>query len=162
MVGPSTIKEDSGASAPEFFTIKDLISTVCNVDDNTNKQRILASRELGLPEFLNRPDLGKHKGSLAIVGGGWSVKETLRELDEFRDIMVCGTAHDYLLQEGFNPRYAVICDGNAGLTNYVKARCYKTEYFIASSCPPELFEELGDCDVTTWHTAWAVSDETYK
>lgn len=153
---------DTGASAPVFHVIDREIETHCNVDNLTNENNIVSSMKRGLPEFFDRDDLESMKSkSLAIVGGGWSLKETLEELRGFDDIMVCGTAHDYLIKQGVKPKYAVLCDGAPRVIEYLNedSGC---EYFVASSCHPSVFDKLEDRDVTIWHTAWAVEDEDYK
>lgn len=109
-----------------------------------------------LPEFM------KPKGDLplAIVAGGPSLKTTLEELEPYRhNIMVCGSAHDHVVSLGYVPRYAVFCDPDPIMLNYVRKPHPQTTYLLASHCNANLFDALRHFPIAMWHPAGIASKE---
>lgn len=92
---------------------------------------------------------------LAIVGGGPSLRETLGDLRRFQQIMVCGSAHDHLVEQGIVPRWAVICDPDPVMANYLRLPCKGTTYLVASQCDAAVFKALqvDEVEVILWHCA---------
>lgn len=107
----------------------------------------------GLPQFDRLPEFMKFKGDapLAIVGGGPSLKQTIGELKDFRHVMVCGSAHDFVVEHGIVPRYAVLLDADPIMANYIKRPVATCTYLVASQCGVEVFDALKHYPVCVWH-----------
>lgn len=122
-------------------------------------ERVLANIEKshgrGLPEFFKLPEVMKPKGEtpLAIVGGGPSLAETFDEMRGFQQIMVCGSAHDYLVEQGFAPRYCVVLDPDPITANYLSKPHPLCTYLVASQCDDAVFGALKHSAVAVWHCA---------
>jgi len=132
------------------------------VEENT---RINIARDL--PKLHHRPDYGMWKGRpLAIVGGGPSLKTTLCELREFSDVMVCGSAHDYVVGHGIIPKYAVACEPNNApgdsVLDFIRNPQKQTEYLFSTSCHPTVFENMADFKVCMWNNAGGVDDKVFN
>jgi hypothetical protein len=115
-----------------------------------------------LPKFHLMPEFMKTKGDLplAIVAGGPSLKTTLDELEPYRNnIMVCGSAHDHVISLGYVPRYAVFCDPDPIMANYVRKPHPQTTYLLASHCNDNLFDALRHFPVAVWHPAGIASKQ---
>lgn len=108
-----------------------------------------------LPDFWDLPEVGKFKGEvpIAIVGGGPSLAETMVELRTFQQIMACGSAHDYLVDQGIAPRYCVVLDPDPLTANYLKKPSPTCTYLVASQCDDAVFKALDGFPVATWHCA---------
>ena len=88
---------------------------------------------------------------IAIVGGGPSLAETLDELQTIRDVMVAGSAHDYLVSQGITPRWCVVTDPSPVAARYLTTPRKRTKYLIASCCDDAVFKALEGYDVYVWH-----------
>lgn len=120
------------------------------------RANIEANLKRGLPEFHNHPSWKKFKGEapVAIVGGGPSLADTIDELRKFRHVMVCGSAHDYVISQGIEPEFAVVMDPDRAITaSYLKNPCPTTTYLIASGCHASVFDALERNQVVLWHCA---------
>lgn len=111
-----------------------------------------------LPKLHHREDFGMWKGRpLAIVGGGPSLKTTLGDLREFSDVMVCGSAHDFIVDQGIIPTYAVACEPNNApgdrVTDFIKKPRARTEYLFSTSCDPSVFDEMAAYNICMWNNA---------
>lgn len=109
---------------------------------------------LGLPFIDKLPEFGKKKGHdrpIALVGGGPSLKDHLDELRKFNTIISCGSVHDYLISNGFKPRYATNCDPDPVCANYFTKKDPETIYMFASTSSPKLIEALNGYPVVLWH-----------
>lgn len=118
-----------------------------NVKD-ANKRKLVNICDL--PEWRNATNV-------ALVGGGSSLKKTVDKLNKFKYVMVCGSAHDYVVSQGITPKWTVICDPDPLVSNYLKnviAGPYHT-YLISSHCHPSVFDYLlsKNAKVSIWHTA---------
>lgn len=111
---------------------------------------------LGLPSLEQLPGYQRSKGMrpLSLLAGGPSVKNTLKDAEG--DLMVCGSAHDYVVSQGVKPKYAVMLDGDPCVAGYLKNPCKDTIYLVASQCDPSVFERLKDHTVYTWNCAGGV------
>lgn len=111
------------------------------------------------------PEYNKVKGKdilIALVGGGPSMKtkENLDKLREFKTIIVCGSAHDYIISQGIIPTYAANCDPDLVCKNYFQSKHKDIKYLMASCCHPDLINFLGEDGKTyLWHCH---SEEMYK
>lgn len=93
---------------------------------------------------------------LAIVAGGPSLRSTINELRGFRYVMTCGTAHDYVVEQGIKPTFAVHCDCAADLYAF-KHKQPDCQYLISTNVDPALARHLHDCPVLFWDAEDAVS-----
>lgn len=125
----------------------------------TPQEEVLAQIELSfkreLPEIEHLPEWGKNKGDtpLAIAGGGPSIKYTVDELRSFKQIIACGSSHDWLVDQGIKPTYTLILDPDPISANYLKKPQPTCNYLVASCCHPAVFDVLKDFPVTRWHSA---------
>jgi Protein of unknown function DUF115 len=105
------------------------------------------------------PESGISPGKrIALVGGGPSIKDTVAELMDFHTIIACGSVHDWLQDHCPRiPTYAVVCDPDPVMANYVRKPNKATSYMIASQCDPLVFDALEGHDVTQWH-CWPIGE----
>lgn len=90
---------------------------------------------------------------IAIVGGGPSLEKTIHELSNYQFVMVCGSAHDYVMKNNICVDYVVVCDPDPLVINYLKELKQGTEYLVASQCDPSTFEHLKNNKVRMYHAA---------
>lgn len=155
------IEETDGEQSPSVLRPIKMTSTMA-MGAETVFAHIKSCQERQLPKFHLLPEFMRSKGDfpLAIVAGGPSLKTTLDELEPYRNnIMVCGSAHDHVISMGYVPRYAVFCDPDEIMANYVKKPHPQTTYLLASHCNPNLFDALKHFAVAVWHPAGIASKE---
>ena len=157
---------EAGAAAPVFRLMEGPCTSHFSLPEEVIKDQIRINMRRDLPRFHKRTDYGKHKGKpVAIVGGGPSLKHTLDELCGFTDIMVCGSAHDYVVSQGIKPKYAVVCsarhDPGELPSDFIKNPVSSCEYLLASCCHPAVFDALAGQNVTMWHSYAAFEHELY-
>ena len=111
---------------------------------------IRANEKRNLLQIYDLPDW-REGMPIAIVGGGPSLKETLPELRKFKHVMVCGSAHDFVVEQGIIPRWCVVCDPDPVMANYLRRAHMHTKFLVASQCDAAVFEELKDRNVVLWH-----------
>lgn len=105
-----------------------------------------------IPRMDRRLGFGAIKGEpLAIVAAGPTLNDTIESLRGFKNILVCGSAHDHLIRLGVVPTFAMVCDGGVDDKGNLSLRQKDTTYLIASQCDPSLFDHLQDCHVEMWH-----------
>ena len=114
---------------------------------------IHANREANWPRLHERPDfLGKRDKPLAICAGGPSLKNFIGKIyEDFDDIMVCGSAHDFLIESGIDPTYSVQCDGAPEAKQFFNLRLPNLQYLVCSQCDPIMFEGLPRDQVFMWN-----------
>jgi hypothetical protein len=141
--------------------VKIIAQSEMAMDNSIVQRNIEDNLKRGLPELHELPSWKKFKGEhpIAIVGGGPSLTDTLDELRSFRHVMVCGSAHDYLIEQGFEPEFAVVLDPDPIAANYIRKPCKTTTYFVASNCDASVFEALKHHQIVLWHCAGTVPDE---
>jgi hypothetical protein len=158
---------EAGASAPVFRRLDGPCTSRFSLPEEVIQDQIRINMGRDLPRFHLRADYGKRKDRpLAIVGGGPSLRKTINELHDFKDVMVCGSAHDYVVNSGINPKYAVVCsarhDPGELPSDFIKCPRYFCEYLIASCCHPAVFDALCDQNVTLWNSYAAFPHEIYN
>lgn len=115
-------------------------------------QNISVNLDRDVPRFYNRPNFGACRyESVAIVGAGPSLRDTIDQLREFDNILVCGSAHDFVVRAGIIPTYALVSDGGKEDKGNLSLPQKGTIYLIASQCDPGLFDHLADYKVEMWH-----------
>ena len=74
----------------------------------------------GLPRVEDIPGWREPKDwPVALAGGGPSIKHHLDTLRQFPTIVACGSSHDYLMEQGIIPTFAVMCDPDTITAAYV-------------------------------------------
>jgi hypothetical protein len=133
------------------------VNTVAATPPSEAHENIRENLKRGLPRLHDLPEWKKVKGkdaAFAIVGGGPSLKRTLDELRPFEGRMiVCGSAHDYLREQGFKPRYAAVCDPDPIMANYLRRPCPETTYLLSTHCHATAFSALEGMPIVLWHCA---------
>jgi hypothetical protein len=122
----------------------------------------------GLPKFEQIPGFCEPKDwPVALAGGGPSIRRHLDQLRQFPTIVSCGSSHDYLMEQGIVPTFAVVCDPDPVMQAYLKNPSQKTIYLLSTHCNPGLFDHLSAYRVARWHSytdenaaqeAWAEVD----
>jgi hypothetical protein len=93
---------------------------------------------------------------IALVGGGPSLKNTVGELLDFTEVMVCGSAHDWMMEHSPRiPEFCAVCDPDPVMANYLRHPNKDTTYLIASQCNPAVFEALKGYNIIQWH-CWPI------
>lgn len=88
--------------------------------------------------------------TLAIVGSGPSILETVSMLDPGDHVLACNASHDYLIGRGIVPKYAMLFDAAEVIASMFTPHKDVT-YLIASRCHPKVFEKLEGFKVVVWH-----------
>lgn len=96
-------------------------------------------------------DAWRDSNRIAIVGGGPSLKNNLDQLRKYKNIMACGSVHDYLLENNIIPNWCVICDPEEIMAEYISKPCLDTDYLVASHCHKAVFDKLEHNKVFLWH-----------
>ena len=121
----------------------------CISSDEVLYAQCRVARAQRLPELIAA--LPPNGLSLAIVGSGPSVD--IEEVKKHHGpIMALKGAHDWLIERGITPHYAVAADPQQS-----RARCFKllndeTIYFCASQMHPDTWEHLKGRKVIIWHS----------
>lgn len=94
-------------------------------------------------------EVKEYRGPVSIVGAGPSLSWTYKDL--VGDVIACNSAHDFLIEKGIVPKYAMLWDAHPTIARVIKRPHPDVKYLIASRCHPSLFEQFKDFDVTVWH-----------
>lgn len=97
-----------------------------------------------------KPFNGLVRGSLAIVGSGPSIHETLKLLEQDDHILACNAAHDFMISKGIVPQYAMLLDAAEVIATMFTPHKDVT-YLVASRCHPAVFKKLEGFEVVVWH-----------
>lgn len=124
-------------------TAKSTEEIIENIKENVSKR---------YPE-LSEAYSWRENVSIAVVGGGPSLKNNLKLLSKYQYIMACGSVHDFLVKNDIIPRWCVVCDPDEIMSNYLTLTNYRTNYLVASQCHPSVFKLLNDQNVLIWHAA---------
>lgn len=132
----------------------------------TSVQHINASFERNLPRLFGlviKPGAIQWKEEpIAIIGGGPSLGYTLDKARDFKMTMVCGTAHDHVVEQGITPTIAVLYDPIPENVDWFKKPQKETLYCIASHSHPAVFDHFKDYNVCIWHPLGDVPTEYYR
>ena len=111
------------------------------------------------PWFHNNPTLNKPKtGKIALIGGGPSIKDTINDIVDYDNTIVCGSAHDWTQKHLIKPPdYCAVCDPDPVMANYLRHPNKDTKYLISSHCNDTVFEALKGYDVIMWH-CWPIGN----
>jgi len=118
----------------------------------TLKAQILDARKHLLAPIHTCADWREER-PIALVGGGPSLKHTIGDLHKYKDTMVCGSAHDYVIEQGVIPKYCIVCDPDLFMVRYLQKAKWPITYLIASQCHEKVFEHLDCHSPYIWHAA---------
>lgn len=137
------------------------IICVKNVSDADIIANVTANIKLPYPRFtaLNGILMCKHE-PLAIVAGGPSVRKQIPEIKKFKNVMVCGSAHDFLVKQGIKPRFAITTDALPTVAVDFQHPCKETMYLVASQSHPSTVAALNGYNVHLWHFRDQCDDKT--
>ena len=96
---------------------------------------------------------------IAICGGAPSLKNYIEKIKTFPAIMSCGSTHDYLMQNGIVPHWALSVDPQENTVKYFQHKNPNTTYLLASQSHPNMFDWLSDCPVIMWNFQGQVDNE---
>lgn len=101
----------------------------------------------GMPDrsYPKRPE------SVAVVCFGPSLNETWERIQGFPYVISCSGAHRFLVERGIRPSYHLEVDPRAHKVQLIGPPCPETEYLIASTCHPAVFDHLEGMNVKLWH-----------
>lgn len=136
------------------------VNTTAAIDSGITLEMMKKNIKRNLPRLHQLPEFKKIKREpIALVGGGPSLKDTKEELREFKNIIACGSAHDYVIEQGIVPTYATVCDPDAISANYLKYPHKDVNYLVSSGCDTAVYKALDGFKLTQWH---CYSDEYLK
>lgn len=108
---------------------------------------------LGLPEFF--PTDAEQDKDLVICASGPSLRTEFYCVEEAVEaghhVMVINGAHDFMIERGIIPEYAMSIDPQAETWKNFSIRDYDIHYFLASQCHEFMFEQTCDKRVTLFH-----------
>lgn len=88
---------------------------------------------------------------IALVNFGPSLNDTWEKIRDFKYIMTCSGAHKFLVDRGIIPTHHIDVDPREHKIKLIGTPQQGTEYLIASTCHPKLFEFLKDYNLKLWH-----------
>ncbi len=151
--------EKDGEQSPSYTPIE--IETYPAVPVEELETNIRVNASLGIPFLLDRK-FELRDEPIAIVGGGPSLKQTMGALREFKQVMVCGTAHDHLVSNGIKPTYSVFCDQGPDLHAFRQKLQSDCTYLLATQCDQSLVNHLMDCDLLLWDIEGWVDEKVFS
>jgi uncharacterized Rossmann fold enzyme len=93
-------------------------------------------------------------GAILLVASAPSVKGQLELIKKMKaagsPIVAIKGAHDWLIDNGVTPDYALAIDPQEHRIAFYKPQP-NVHYMIASQCHPAMFDNLDGCQVTLWH-----------
>lgn len=101
-----------------------------------------------LPGWMSYRD---PKEQIALVGGGPSLKNNLDKLRTFKDMIICGSPNDYIMEQGIIPKYVAVCDPDAIMAKYLTKTHENVTYLVASGCHDAVFDALKGRNIVIWH-----------
>jgi len=123
---------------------KDNLSIGTAVSADKLKQNILDAGKHCLKPIDDIVGL-RREGTVALIGGGPSLANFLNQITDYDTVIICGSAHDYVvgnLDLDVQEVYCVICDPDPIMCNYLRNRDKRITYLIASQCDETMFRHL--------------------
>ena len=123
----------------------------CVADDETLFQNMESAVARGYPQVLRQES--PKDGVIALVASGPSVAgqiDVIREMSKTTLIVAIKDAHDWLIDNGVIPDYALAIDPQEHRISFYKPN-HGVEYMIASQCHKAMFDNLEGQKVTIWH-----------
>lgn len=135
----------------DFLPLK--VTGTCVADDETLFANMEKAILWNYPEVLKVSPI--RSTPIAIIGSGPSIAG---QLDLIKKIKAAGTpivaikdSHDWLIENGVIPDYALAIDPQAHRWNCFKLKHPDVKYMIASQCHPNMFDHLAGMNITIWH-----------
>lgn len=131
------------------------------VPEETRAANIAVNIKRPLQRFLALPGLLHRRKDprIALVAGGPSLPPYLDTIREFDAVMACGSSHDYLIENGITPTYALVTDPAGDTIAFYQRRCTETIYLLASQCDPNMFDWLDGYPIAMWNFRGQVGDD---
>ena len=123
----------------------------CVADDETLFQNMESAVARGYPQVMRQES--PKDGVIALVASGPSVAgqiDVIREMSKTTLIVAIKDAHDWLIDNGVIPDYALAIDPQEHRISFYKPN-HGVEYMIASQCHKAMFDNLEGQKVTIWH-----------
>jgi len=137
------------------------LTSRCVLSEDELYEHIRLALERGLPligEHL------PHDGVAVLVGSGPSVAGQLESIKKHRErgdaIIAIKDAHDWLIENGLVPDYALAVDPQPGRWSCFRRKHKDVKYLIGSQCHPNMFDHLADQRVYLWHL-YVTEGQTY-
>ena len=143
------------------------LTVVCraNTDVGHREKNVASNIVRPLPRFVDRADFMQLRDEpIAIVAGGPSARKHLDKIRQFKWVMAAGSSHDWLIDNGIVPTFAVSTDSKEETNDYFKRLDPGVQYVLASVLPPSLFDRLeaADCPTWLWHFNEQVDPAHYR
>lgn len=135
-----------GIKNEEILSPLVLTSEICETPENVrrNIEATLNRKYVRFNEYLADP----HDGVISLCGSAPSFKQSYHQVKG--DVYACNAAHDFLIERGIVPKYAMLWDAAELMTGMAKPN-KDVKYLIASRCHESLFEQFSNSDVVVWH-----------
>lgn len=128
------------------------VKSRCALDEAGLYEHIRLALLRSLPTVTGQPE---HEGVAVLVAPGPSVKGFLPSIKRHRlngdAIIAITSAHDWLMENGIVPDYAVAIDPLPEQKRWFSRKNDQTRYMVGSQCHPDTFEHLADCHTILWH-----------
>lgn len=123
-----------------------LVRSVCETPENVlrNIARTLSHPYVRFNELMNTCS-----GSVSVCGSGPSFEREYPYV--VGDILACNGAHDFLIERGVIPRFAVFFDAAELMDGFIRRPHSDVTYLIASRCHESVFKRLEGYNVVVWH-----------
>jgi uncharacterized Rossmann fold enzyme len=93
----------------------------------------------------------RRREQIAVVGFAPSLQQTWKQIKKFKYVITCSGAHKFLVDRGIVPNYHLEVDPREHKVKLIGQPQKKTEYLIASTCHPKVFDHLDGYNVKLWH-----------
>ena len=128
------------------------ITGKCVAEDETLFANMDAAIARGYPQVKEAQSA--KTGAILLVASAPSVKGQLELIKKMKaagsPIVAIKGAHDWLIENGVTPDYALAIDPQEHRIAFYKPQP-TVHYMIASQCHPAMFDNLDGCQVTLWH-----------
>jgi uncharacterized Rossmann fold enzyme len=128
------------------------ITGKCVAEDETLFANMDAAIARGYPQVKEAQPA--KSGAILLVASAPSVKGQLELIKKMKaagsPIVAIKGAHDWLIDNGVTPDYALAIDPQEHRIAFYKPQP-NVHYMIASQCHPAMFDNLDGCQVTLWH-----------
>ena len=128
------------------------ITGKCVAEDDTLFANMDAAIARGYPQVKQAQPI--KTGAILLVASAPSVKGQLELIKKMKaagsPIVAIKGAHDWLIENGVMPDYALAIDPQEHRIAFYKPQA-SVHYMIASQCHPKMFDNLDGCQVTLWH-----------
>ena len=94
--------------------------------------------------FSPDPNIEIKEEKIAIVGYGPSLRDTWEKIKDYKTIMTCSGAHQFLLEKDIAPTYHVEIDWKPHKPKFTKITHPDCTYLISAVCHPETINNVKD------------------